>query len=376
MLSGSVASVRGGEARAGAWARVLSADGEVLAFGHYAPQSAIRLRVLSLAAGSNEVPDDATLIEKRVERAIARRSADPLIGETDAVRLVNAEGDGLPGVTVDRYGDAVVLRLGSAGASEHRERIADVVRKVTGAACGFERADAAACRREGIAARQGALWGEVPKLTPIRERERRYEVDVVEGQKTGFYLDQRDSRDLVQCLAADKRVLDLHSYTGGFAVAAALGGARHVTAVDSSAAASERAAAHLALNAPDCEVEVVRGDVPAYLREGKSQFDLIIADPPPFARRKADVTRATRAYKDLLMRCFRRAAPGALIVTFTCSQHVSTDLFRKVIFAAALDAKRSPQLLRSLGAPSDHPVSIDHPEGEYLRGVLLRVPAG
>lgn len=375
LLSGAVKAVRGDDAHAGAWSRVISADGQVLGHGYFAPGSQIRVRMVIFGeTPGGGAADEAGLIAKRIERSVQRRRSDPLLAGMDALRLVNAEADGLPGVIVDQYRDVAVLKLASAGASLRRDEIAEAVREATGAACGFERADTAACRREGVAAQQGSLWGgDPPVLVPIREHERRYEVDVVEGQKTGFYLDQRDSRDLVERLASGRRVLDLYCYTGGFAVAAARGGAVQVTAVDSSAAAIDRTAAHLALNAPDCDAAARRGDVPAFLREGNSPFDLIIADPPPMARRKADVMRATRAHKDLLMRCMRRAAPGALILCFSCSQHLSADLFRKVLFGAALDVRRSPQILRSLGAPCDHPVSVDHPEGEYLRGLLLRM---
>ncbi len=372
MLSGAVREVRGGDPLPGAWARVISAGGQVLAYGHYAPDSPIRVRLLVFGE-SAEGADEGGLLAKRIARAVARRNSDVLLAGTDAIRLVNAEGDGLPGLIVDRYGEGVVLKLGSAGTSARRDEIIAALREVTGASFGFERADGASCRREGIAARQGSCWGGAPpKLVPIRERDRCYEVDVVEGQKTGFYLDQREARDLVQQVASGRRTLDLFSYTGAFAVAAARGGASEVTLVDSSAAALERARAHLALNAPDCCAMAGRGDVHTFLRQQKSEYDLIVADPPPLARRRSDVRRATRAYKDLFLFSFRRAAPGALILVFSCSEHIGMDLFRKVVFGAALDARRSVQVLRTLGAAVDHPVSIDHPEGEYLRGLLLR----
>ena len=222
-------------------------------------------------------------------------------------------------------------------------------------------------------AQPGVLWGEAPSADlRIREGSRTYRVDALRGQKTGFYLDQRDARDLVQSIARGRRVLDLFAYTGGFSAAAALGGARCVTLVESSAEALELARQNLAANAPQCDAEYVRADAFRWLRGADAAFDLLIADPPPLARARRDVARAARAYKDLLLFALRRAEPGALLLAFACSQHVGPDLFRKIAFGAALDARRSVQVLRSLGAPTDHPVSIDHPEGAYLTGLLLR----
>jgi 23S rRNA (cytosine1962-C5)-methyltransferase len=372
VLSGSVAELRGRLAAPGALARVLSADREVLGYGDFSPASNIRVRVLSFG------PDEPgkEIVAERVVRALALRERDALIGETDAVRLVNAEGDGLPGLVVDRYADVVVVKLSSAGMASRREELASTLRSATGAAAGYERADATAARREGLAVVKGALWGASPPgSVPIAERNRRFAVDVVGGQKTGFYIDQRDARDLVARLARGRRVLDLFSYTGGFGVAAALGGASEVTLVESSAAALERARTHLYVNAPTCPADLRAADAFGFLRGADSgdAYDLLVVDPPPLARRRGDVTRATRAYKDLLLHAFRRAAPGARILAFACSHHVGPDLFRKVAFGAALDAGRSPSVLRELGAPSDHPVSIDHPEGRYLSGLLLGV---
>jgi hypothetical protein len=217
ILSGAVARVlEAGSDSAGAWARVVSAEGETLGYGHYSPCSQIRVRILVFG---KEPPSDELLCE-RVSQAVQRRARDPLVGETDALRLVNSEGDGLPGLVVDRYGDVVVMKLGSAGMSVRRELLAKALREATSAPSGFERADAAAARREGVAVHEGPLWGKAPEpRMPIHERGRRYLVDLVHGQKTGFYLDQRDSRDLMEALAPGRRVLDLFAYTGGFSVA-------------------------------------------------------------------------------------------------------------------------------------------------------------
>jgi 23S rRNA (cytosine1962-C5)-methyltransferase len=385
VLSGAVARVEG-EAAAGDAVRVVSAEGEVLGHGHWAPASRIRVRLLGFG---KEDPGEGAL-EERIAAAAARRAADPLLAGTDAVRLVNSEGDGLPGLVADRFGPVVVAKLATAGMEARRQRVADALRRASGAPCGFERGDSFAARQEGIAARQGPLWGEPPedplwihegRLQEGRGPEgaadaclRRYRVDVAHGQKTGFYLDQRDSRDLVQTLARGRRVLDLFAYTGGFAVAAACGGAAAVTLVESSAEALALARENLAGSAPEVPVEAVHGDAFRFVRACESRrFDLLVVDPPPLAKRRADVPRAARAYKDVLLHALRCAAEGAYLLAFRCSHPVDAVLFRQIAFGASLDAGRPLQVLRQLGPPVDHPVALDHPEGDYLGGLLLRV---
>ena len=369
VMSGAIADVGPGGALPGTWARVVSSKGQVLGYGDYSPASSIRVRLLSFG------PDEPThdFLEGRIADSISRRVDDPLVGDTDAVRLINAEGDGLPGLVVDRYADVVVLKLGSVGMAARRDALVAQLENATGASCGFERADVIAARREGFQRVQGVAWGALPSgPVPIRERDRRFGVEVETGQKTGFYLDQRDSRDLVATLAAGRRVLDVFSYTGGFGVAAARGGASHVTFVDSPQTALDRALEHSAQNAPETPVECRKEDAFKFLRGAvEAVWDLIVIDPPPLARRQGDVPKASRAYKDLLLHGLRAAAPGARILIFACSHHVEPELFSKIVFGAALDAGRSLRVLRSLGAPADHPVSVDHPEGRYLTGLLL-----
>ena len=368
ILSGAIARVEGAETP-GDWVQVRSAEGEILGYGLLSPESALRVRMLTIG---KEAPDD-DLIAERIRLAVERRAANPLLGDTQAVRLVNAEGDGLPGLTVDRYADVVVVKMTAVGMQRRRERIAAVLRETTGAGVGFERADAAAARREGMSTEQGALWGTVPDGPfEIRERDRRYRIDVVAGQKTGFYLDQRDSRDLVASLAAGRRVLDLFAYSGGFSVAAALGGASAVTLVESSAPALALAEENLAANAPRLTARFAKRDVHDFLREDQGSYDLVVVDPPPLARNRRDVPRASRSYKDALLHALGRSAPGAYLLAFACSHNIDADLFRKIAFGAALDSGRAVQVLRVLGPPVDHPVSIDHPEGNYLTGLLMQ----
>jgi 23S rRNA (cytosine1962-C5)-methyltransferase len=367
LLSGAVARTLG-EPAPGAFARVLAAEGEVLGFGYFSPHSTLRVRML----GFEKELSDQGLLEARIQAAAARRMQSPLLRDTDAVRLINAEGDGLPGLVADRYADTLVVKLTSAGMLVRRERVAAALRAVAGAAAGFERADSVAARKEGLPARQGPLWGEAP-AAPVRicERGRRYTVDLVEGQKTGFYLDQREARDLVQRLAGGRRVLDLFCYSGGFGAAAACGGAERVTLVDSSASALALARENLAANAAAVPARFEQADAFEFLRSDSSDYDLLVLDPPPMARAERDVARAGRAYRDLFRAALRRSAPGAWLLVFACSHHIGAEKLRQFVFGASLEAARSLRVLATLGAAPDHVVSLDHPEGAYLSGLLL-----
>jgi 23S rRNA (cytosine1962-C5)-methyltransferase len=369
VLSGSVASAPE-DAAPGDWVRVVSAAGRTLGFGHWSPSSQIRVRMLSF---EEKAPSDA-LIEARIAQAVKWRASDARLERTDAIRLINAEGDGLPGLIADRFAGVVVVKLTAAGMIARRPVIARALERWSGAPFGIERADPSTEKLEGVPGSDAVLWGgEPPQELWIEERGRRYSVDVQHGQKTGFYLDQRDARDLTQQIAGDRTMVDLYSHTGGFAVAGARGGARSITLVESSKDALALARKNLTENAPNLSAELVQDDVHRFLRERSDRWDLLIVDPPPLAKRKKDVDRAARAYKDVVLYALHRAAKDALMLAFSCSQHVGADLFRKIVFGASLDARRSLQVLGELGAPSDHPVSIDHPEGAYLFGLFLRV---
>ena len=368
VLSGAVDRVEG-SAGPGAWVRVLSAEGEPLASGHFSPRSNIRVRLL---CWGKEPPPDGLLAE-RIAAAVARRAANPLLAGAEALRLVHAEADGLPGLVADRYGDMVAVKLGTAGMSTRRDEVAAALRTATGAPLGYERADSSAARREGVPAHQGVLWGDgVPDGVWISEGGRRYVVNVADGQQTGFYLVHRESRDLVQRLAAGRRVLDLFSYTGGFAVAAACGGAASAVLVETSAAALGLARQSLEASAPGFDARFENADAFAAVRGEAGVYDLVVVDPPALARGRRDVSRASRAYKDVLRAALARAAPGALVLAFSSSSYVDPELFRKIVFGASLDARREVQVLRVLGPAADHPVSIYHPEGASLTGLLLQ----
>ncbi len=355
VLSGSVLRVEG-DPEAGELVALHTEAGALVGFGDYDPDTQIRVRIL--AFGKDE-PDERSWLEARLGAALALRSELPLLAGTNALRLVHAEADGLPGLVVDRYADWLALRVGTPAMFRRAGLIGELLQKLTGARGAWLRAEGAP---------SALLFGDVPgEPIEILESERRYFVDLRHGQKTGFYLDQRDARDRFARLAPGKRSLDLFAHTGGFARAAQQGGASEVVAVESS----EQAAALLARNAPGCEAVVA--DVNDFLRRERRTFDLISVDPPPFAKKKRDVPAASRAYKDVNLRALARAAEGAHVLTFSCSHHIAPELFRKLVFGAALDARREVQVLAELGAPPDHPVSIRHPQGAYLTGLHLFV---
>ncbi len=357
VMSGSVERVEG-DPEPGATVEVRTSEDERIASGDFDPSSQIRVRVTSLGT---DAPDPGEgWVEDRLDAALAWRANEPSLGNTNAVRVVNAEADGLPGLVVDRYADWIVLKSGTPGMLLRAERVARHLEKRTGVRGAWLR---------GSSAQKGrGILGDVPEGTvEISERDRRYRVDLRHGQKTGFYLDQRDARDVFERLSGGRRALDLFSHTGGFSVAALSGGASEVVAVESS----EPAVRLLRENAPGAEA--VHGDVQEFLRRDPRRFELVVCDPPPFARRRKDVSSACRAYKDLNLHVFQRVDPGAHVLTFTCSHHIDASLFRKVVFGAAADAGARLQVLSTLGAAADHAVALHHPQGEYLTGLLLRV---
>ena len=369
IFSGGVARIDGHPAP-GDTVRVTSSTGEVLGRASYAPASQLRARLWTF--DSDTEVDDA-LVTSRVLAAAGRRSN--LADITDAVRLVFSEADGVPGVIADRYGDTVVVQLGSAGADRWREVVADALFSLPGVRRVYERSDVDARQREDLSPRTGLMRGDEPAAeTIISERGLRYSVGFTEGQKTGFYLDQRDARSVVAEVARGRTVLNAFSYTGAFSVIAAANGARAVTSLDSSAPALAGVRRNAELNDVD-PGEVIEGDAFAELRtlrDRAKQYDLIILDPPKLAQTEAQVARATRAYKDLNLLGAKLLAPGGLLMTFSCSGGVSTELFQKVVAGAALDAKRNLRIIGRLDQPSDHPVPLSFPEAAYLKGLVLQ----
>lgn len=372
----SVAGLEG-RARPGDTVTVVSADGKPLARAAWSPSSQIRARVWSF--DPDETIDDA-FFKRRVAAAVDRRRALPMLVDETALRLVHAESDGLPGVIVDRYGDTLVMALTSAGADRWRDALAGALRQATGLARIYERSDSEVRALEGLEPVTG-WWGgagEAPGLVDIDERGVRYQVDIASGHKTGFYLDQRDNRALLRQLSTGKRVLNCFCYTGGFSLQALAGGAASVLSIDSSGPALAMAQANLAANP---ELDAARAEwldanvfdaLRGFRSEGR-QFDLIVLDPPKFAPSAAHAQRAARAYKDVNLLGFRLLAPGGMLMTYSCSGGVGHELFQKIVAGAAQDAGREARIVSRLAASADHPVALNVPEGEYLKGLLLQV---
>ena len=374
VFEGSIAS---GRADSGETVRIESHAGEFLAWGAYSPSSSIRVRAWSFTATERI---DAAFFEGRIARAVAVRTRLPI--DSNAMRLVHGEADGLPGLVVDRYGDTLSAQFTAAGVERWKSVIADALMKVTGLTHLYERSDASVRELEGLSPITGWLrspsGADADTQVTIHEHGWRLSVDVARGHKTGYYLDQRDSRKLfADCVRhfGLKRVLNCYSYTGGFSVAALAGGAIDVTSVDSSGPALERASEHIALNGFDAARHAaIDADVNATLRrfvdEGR-RFDAIVLDPPKFASSAGQAERAARAYKDINRLAFMLLEPGGLLFTFSCSGGVSADLFHKIVAGAGLDAGIDGQIHARTGAAPDHPMTVTFPEGEYLKGLVI-----
>ncbi|MBI2539221.1 MAG: class I SAM-dependent rRNA methyltransferase [Deltaproteobacteria bacterium] len=292
-----------------------------------------------------------------------------------AYRLVNGEGDFLPGLVVDRYGDFLVGQFFTAGMDSLRGTVVDALAALFPAMGIYERSEGGVREEEGLIPSVGVLRGEEPPdLLQIEEHQLKFLVDIRKGQKTGFFLDQRENRLFLSMLARDKAILNCFAYTGAFTAYALRGGARQVLSIESSRPALDLARQNLDLNGLSVSGgELVKADAFSYLKYCKDQFDIVVVDPPSLALKRADVQPAAGSYKFLNLHALRLLKPGGMLLTFCCSQHVSLDLFQKIIFGAAADSGRKVRLLNRLGHPVDHPVSLHHPEGEYLKGLLLSV---
>ena len=372
IFSGAIERVVG-KPKAGDTVEVRSADGATLAMAAYSPDSQIRARVWSFDA---KATTNAEYFNRKVKQAVALRAALPASKHTNAMRLVHGESDGLPGVIVDRYADVLAVQFLSAGAERWREAILDALVEATHCEAVFERSDAEVRKLEGLEPRVGFARGNRNAARcPITEYGLHFRVDVEQGQKTGFFLDQRENRQRVRELAAGREVLDGFCYTGGFAIAALAGGAARVSAVESSAPALEVARENLSANALDSSrIEFVQADVFAHLRvlrDGGRKFGLIVLDPPKFAPTAAQARNAARAYKDINLLAFKLLAAGGLLATFSCSGGVSAELFQSIVAGAALDAGIGAKIIERFHAAADHPVALEFPEGDYLKGLLL-----
>ena len=372
IFSGAIASVDG-ELEPGDTVDVRDAVGKFIARAAFSPESQIRARVWTFDARETV---DARFIARRVARAVAAR-ATMLDQQHTGCRLIHGESDGLPGVVADRYADTVVLQLSSAGAERWREAIIEAIVDATAAACVYERSDADVRKLEGMPPRTGVAHGRLPDAVVFVEDGIAYRVDVVDGQKTGFYLDQRDNRAAVRTLSAGCRVLNVFAYTGAFALAALAGGAATVVSIESSADAIRLAEENFSRNPalPADRAEWREADAFAELRKLRdrgSAFDLIVVDPPKFAPTAAHAERAARAYKDVNLWALKLLRPGGILATFSCSGGIDAALFRKIVAGAALDAGTDAAVIGHLGAAADHPVALAFPEGDYLKGLLVR----
>jgi 23S rRNA (cytosine1962-C5)-methyltransferase len=366
-------SVDKGKADPGETVRVEGHDGQFLAWASFSPSSMIRVRAWSFDEAERI---DAAFFQRRVEAALAMRARLGI--RSNGVRLVHGEADGLPGLIVDRYDDILSAQFLSAGTERWKAMIADALLAATGCTRLYERSDSGVRQMEGLAPVKGWLRGDGATAVTLHEHDIRLSVDVEEGHKTGYYLDQRENRALFARLVRQfgcQSVLNCYSYTSGFSVAALAGGATEVVSVDSSGPALARASAHVALNGfdPSCHTALdadVNGLLRQMLKEGR-QFDAIVLDPPKFAPSAAHAERASRAYKDINRLGLKLLRPGGLLLTFSCSGGIGAELFHKIVAGAGLDAGVDGYLLQRLEAASDHPTTLCFPEGEYLKGLVV-----
>ena len=368
VFSGAVAKVVG-EVSPVDVGEVYSSDRQFLGLGHFNPRSQIIVRVLTQK--KEELGEK--FFSGRISRAAHFRNW--LGRRTNAYRIINGEGDYLPGLIVDRYGETLVIQCSTAGMDRLKGILTNLLIKEFHPQSIYERSDAALRREEGLAESSGLLYGkEAPEFIEIEEYGCRFRANVKKGQKTGFYLDQRENSFFLRGVSEDKKILDCFCYTGGFSIHSGLGGAKEILLVDSSEEALAMAKEHFALNRlGKIPRQFIRGDVFEILRGLEPGYDIVVLDPPPFAKKKGHLPSASRGYKDLNLHAFRLLNEEGLLLTFSCSHHMSWDLFQKIVFSAALDSGRKVQLLGRLGHPWDHPTDICHPEGEYLRGLICRV---
>lgn len=349
-------------------ADLVADDGQLLASGFYSQHSQIRLR-----AWSFDQPIDEMFVASRLDSAIARRDAmrSP---STNAVRLVNSEGDGMSGLVIDLFHDVAVIEITSAGVESLRDSIVDHLRRKLGLRAVLVKNDLPPRKIERLPL-EDVRYGDELDSVEIIENGLRYEVGLRGAQKTGFFLDQRDNRALARDLAKGRRVLNLFSYSGAFGVSAAAGNATSVEEVDISADAIELARRNHDLNGTRSRASFTVSNAFEIVRkknQANERLDFVICDPPAFAKSRGDIDKAARGYKDVNLYAMKLIERGGMMMTFSCSGHIDLDLFQKIIFSAAADAGREAAIVRRLGAAADHPVSLYCPEGEYLKGFLLQ----
>lgn len=375
IFSGAIRRVLG-EPKPGDTVEVRSAHGEFLGLAAYSPESQIRARFWTFR---ERLPIDREFFSRLLDRAIENRKSrgfdiqDP----KSAFRLVYAENDGIPGCIIDKYAQVISVEILSAGAEKFRKEIYELLAEKLSPTGILERCDSDVRTKEGLPLRKGVVYGNVPKEpVEILENGIRFDIDVWNGHKTGYYLDQRDARAEVGIFARGKRVLNCFSYTGGFGLFALKNGAVSVTEVDVSKEALAIAQTLIRKNGFDeNRAELLEADVFSYLRkcrDSRKEFDLIVLDPPKFIENKSHLAKGSRGYKDINLLALKLLAPGGMLATFSCSGLMTMDLFQKIVADAALDAHRDVQIIHRFGQPADHPIKSSFPEGQYLKGLLLQ----
>jgi 23S rRNA (cytosine1962-C5)-methyltransferase len=371
IFSGAIEKVEGNPSN-GETIQIFTSDRKLIGNGSFSPSSQIRVRVWSF---NPEEKIDSDFFRKRILAASETRKQFIETSQTNAYRVINAESDGLPGLIIDKYSDFLVCQFLSAGAEVNKKVIVEILDDIFKPNGIFERSDIEVRTKEGLQPTQGLLKGNIPDdLIEVRENGFKFLVDIKGGHKTGFYLDQRYNRKLVTDFAKGRTVLNCFSYTGGFSVYALASGAAKITQIEASSSAIELSNKNLELNNLNSSlVENINGDVFEILRKFRDErktFDLIVLDPPKFAESASQIQKASRGYKDINLLAMKLLNPGGILFTFSCSGHISPELFQKIVADAALDSGREVKLIKQLTQSSDHPIAASFPEGLYLKGLI------
>ena len=374
IFSGALEKVDGNPSK-GETVQILTSEKKLVGLGSFSPSSQIRVRVWTF---NPEEKIDEAFFRGKIDQAKSLREKILNVSTTNAYRIINSESDGLPGLIIDRYGEYIVCQFLSSGVEFFKEVITDILNDMFKPKGIYERSNVDVREKEGLKSAIGSLRGTEPEdLVEILENGFKFLVDIKEGHKTGFYLDQRDNRKLVSAFAKEKTVLNCFSYTGGFSVYALAFGAEKVTQVESSASALDLSLRNFELNnLNSSSVENINDDVFTVLRKFRDErktFDLIILDPPKFAESASQIQKASRGYKDINLLAIKLLNPGGILFTFSCSGHVSQELFQKIVSDAALDSGREVKIIKWLTQSSDHPVLTNFPEGFYLKGLVCSV---
>jgi 23S rRNA (cytosine1962-C5)-methyltransferase len=373
VFSGAIKSIDG-KPSAGDWVCVRANKGALLGWGHYSPGTSIAIRLLTFA---EDIPNDDWWKAKIIEAVNVRRQLGLLESkENNTCRLIHAEGDGLPGLIADFYSGVLVIQCHTPGMHKEIKLLCAAFSAALGDAlfAVYDKSSKSLAKHGGIISEDGLVWGKLPENHHAMEHGHKFKIDWEKGQKTGFFIDQRENRNLLAHYSKGKKVLNVFSYTGGFSVYAMKAGATEVHSLDSSARALEICDENVLLNdLPTEGHKCLQEDAIAFLKEDLSEYDIIVLDPPAFAKRATARHAAVQGYKRINLRAIESMKPGSLLFTFSCSQAVDEKLFTNTVIAAAIQSNRTVRILHRLHQPADHPVSAFHPEGSYLKGLVLRV---